>query len=168
MTRALVTDGAGFIGSHTVDALLARGFAARVLDLLIPPVHDGTVPAYLPREVEFQRGDVRDPAAMRRALRDVDVVYHFAAYQDDLPDFSTFFSTNAAARAGLYRVGDTRHICSDVSPLEALGWPVQEPLAEMVREYVAWAMAEPGFRNEATAAQDRMRVLGVLRSVRTP
>ena len=104
MARALVTGGAGFIGSHTVDALLARGFDVRVLDLLVPPVHDGTVPDYLPKEVEFVRGDVRDRATMSRALRDVDVVYHLAAYQDYLPDFSTFFSTNAVGTALLYEL----------------------------------------------------------------
>ena len=106
MARALVTGGAGFIGSHTVDALLARGFDVRVVDLLVPPVHDGTgaPPAYLPREVEFVRGDVRDRETMRAALLDVNVVYHLAAYQDYLPDFSTFFTTNSASTALLYEL----------------------------------------------------------------
>ena len=76
----------------------------RVVDLLLPPVHDGTVPAYLPKEVEFIQGDVRDPECMRRALRDVTVVYHMAAYQDYLPDFSTFFTTNAGGTALLYEL----------------------------------------------------------------
>jgi dTDP-L-rhamnose 4-epimerase len=104
MTMALVTGGAGFIGSHTVDALLARGFDVRVLDLLKPPVHDGSVPAYLPREVDFVRGDVADSATLARALRGVDVVYHMAAYQDYLTDFSTFFRTNAVGTALLYEL----------------------------------------------------------------
>jgi hypothetical protein len=43
---------------------------------------------------------------------------------------------------------------------------VREPLADTVKEYVNWAVAEPGFRNEAAAAHERMRALGVLRSVR--
>ncbi len=371
MTRVLVTGGAGFIGSHTVDALLARGYDVRVLDLLIPPVHDGRVPSYVPADVEFRRGDVRDPATLRSALQDVEVVYHFAAYQDYLPDFSTFFATNAAATAllyelivaecrgvelvvvassqavygegryecpvhgpvypgprseeqlaaanwdqtcprcgcpiapgwtdeqvmqphnayglskrdqddlatllahryripstafrysivqgtrqsfrnaysgalrsftvqlasgsralvyedgrqlrdyvgvrdvvranlmpldrpemayqaynvggnrsvavlelaaevakalgtsvaplvpGLYRVGDTRHIRSSVSRLAALGWSVSEALPDVVAEYVRWAVTSPGFRNEASAAQERMRALGVVRSART-
>jgi dTDP-L-rhamnose 4-epimerase len=104
MARVLVTGGAGFIGSHTVDALLARDYTVRVLDLLTPPVHDGTVPDYVPKEVEFIHGDVRDVTCMQRALRDVQMVYHMAAYQDYLPDFSTFFTTNAAATALLYEL----------------------------------------------------------------
>lgn len=104
MARVLVTGGAGFIGSHTVDGLLARGHEVRVLDLLLPPVHDGTVPEYMPREVEFIRGDVRDRATMQKALEGIEIVYHLAAYQDYLPDFSTFFTTNAASTALLYEL----------------------------------------------------------------
>lgn len=103
--KILVTGGAGFIGSHTVDLLLARGHAVRVLDALTPPVHrDGQAPAYLPREVEFIHGDVRDQAAWERALAGVEAVFHFAAYQDYLPDFSKFFHVNAAGTALLYEV----------------------------------------------------------------
>lgn len=76
------------------------------MDLLAPPVHvaGARVPEYVPGEVEFIHGDVRDPQCMRRALRDVQVVYHMAAYQDYLPDFSTFFTTNAASTALLYEL----------------------------------------------------------------
>ena len=104
MTLALVTGGAGFIGSHTVDALLARGYDVRVLDLLTPPVHDGTVPDYVPPEVDFVRGDVADPATMLQVLKGVSIVYHMAAYQDYLTDFSTFFRTNSVGTALLYEL----------------------------------------------------------------
>lgn len=105
MLRALVTGGAGFIGSHTVDLLLEKGYQVRVLDALMPPVHvDGVVPDYLPDEVEFMRGDVRDRDALCRALEGVDVVFHLAAYQDYLTDFSKFFDVNATGTALLYEL----------------------------------------------------------------
>jgi dTDP-L-rhamnose 4-epimerase len=77
----LITGGAGFIGSHLADALLARGHRVRALDNLSPQVHgaDGTRPDYLDEQVELIRGDVRDPDAVRRALKGIDVVYHLAA-----------------------------------------------------------------------------------------
>jgi dTDP-L-rhamnose 4-epimerase len=79
--KVLVTGGAGFIGSHLVDALLARGDAVRVLDALDPQVHGpgAARPAYLHPAAELQVGDVRDAAAVRRALDGVDAVFHLAA-----------------------------------------------------------------------------------------
>lgn len=77
--KILVTGGAGFVGSHTVDALLAAGHSVRVFDNLSDQVHLGSFPEYLSDEAEFVRGDVRDIEALRKAVEDVDVVYHFAA-----------------------------------------------------------------------------------------
>jgi dTDP-L-rhamnose 4-epimerase len=79
--RVLITGGAGFIGSYIADELLANGYAVRVLDTLIAQVHgpDRRRPSYLARDVELIEGDVRDPAAVARALRGVDAVYHMAA-----------------------------------------------------------------------------------------
>jgi len=76
----LITGGAGFIGSHLADELLAAGHAVRALDCLSPQVHpDGQRPDYLDPEVELIEGDVRDPEAVRKALKGVDEVVHFAA-----------------------------------------------------------------------------------------
>jgi dTDP-L-rhamnose 4-epimerase len=109
--RILVTGGAGFIGSHTIDLLLSRGHSVRVLDALEPPVHSGRQwPDYLPAEVELQLGDVRDRSAWERALAGVDAVYHLAAYQDYLPDFSKFFHVNAVSTALLYEVAVERRL----------------------------------------------------------
>jgi dTDP-L-rhamnose 4-epimerase len=78
--RVLITGGAGFIGSHLADRLLAEGHEVRALDSLDPQVHPGGErPDYLDREVELQVGDVRDHDAVRRALDGVEAVVHFAA-----------------------------------------------------------------------------------------
>ena len=78
--RVLITGGAGFIGSHLADRLLADGHEVRALDNLDRQVHtDGERPGYLASEVELQVGDVRDHDAVGRALEGVDAVVHFAA-----------------------------------------------------------------------------------------
>lgn len=77
--RVLVTGGAGFVGSHTVDALLREGHSVRVFDNLSEQVHPGGLPSYLAKDIEFQRGDMRDLDAVRRSIRGIDIVYHFAA-----------------------------------------------------------------------------------------
>ena len=78
--RILITGGAGFIGSHLADRLLASGYQVRALDSLDPQVHPGgRPPDYLDPEVDLQLGDVRDREALRAALDGVDVVVHFAA-----------------------------------------------------------------------------------------
>ena len=79
--RVLITGGAGFIGSHLADELLARGHHVRALDNLSPQVHGelGGRPDYLAPDVELVVGDVRDADVVRRALQGVDAVYHFAA-----------------------------------------------------------------------------------------
>ena len=108
--RVLVTGGAGFIGSHTVDALLEKGHEVRILDNLQKPVHLKGKPAWVPADAEFVLGDVRDKEMWERCLEGVDAVYHFAAYQDYLPDFSTFFHVNAVGTAFLYEVAVEKKI----------------------------------------------------------
>src|SRR4051794_41363372 len=75
--RVLVTGGAGFIGSHTAEALLAAGYRVRVLDLLCPDVH--ALAPVLPADVELVVGDVCNPAQVRAALDGVDAVIHLAS-----------------------------------------------------------------------------------------
>jgi dTDP-L-rhamnose 4-epimerase len=79
--HVLITGGAGFIGSHLADELLANGHRVRVLDNLSPQVHGDSArrPDYLDPDVELVVGDVCDPVAVKSALRGIDSVYHFAA-----------------------------------------------------------------------------------------
>mgnify|MGYP001615742957 CR=1 FL=1 len=100
----LVTGGAGFIGSHTVDLLLQKGYAVRILDNLQERVHPRGKPDYLPPEAEFVRGDVANRSDLEPALRGVEYVIHLAAYQDYLPDFSTFIHTNTESTALLFEL----------------------------------------------------------------
>jgi dTDP-L-rhamnose 4-epimerase len=77
----LVTGGAGFVGSHLVDALVARGDRVRVFDSLDPQVHGPgrRTPPWLSTEAELVTGDMRDRQAVARAVRGVEVIYHLAA-----------------------------------------------------------------------------------------
>ena len=97
--RVLVTGGAGFIGSHTVDLLLEGGCDVRILDNLQPRVHPRGKPPWVPKKAEFIRGDVVNPSDLARALEGMEAVFHLAAYQDYMPDFSRFIHTNAESAA---------------------------------------------------------------------
>jgi dTDP-L-rhamnose 4-epimerase len=78
--KVLITGGAGFIGSHLADRLLAEGAHVRALDNLDPQVHQGAArPDYLDDDVELVVGDVRDREVVRVALDGIDTVVHFAA-----------------------------------------------------------------------------------------
>jgi dTDP-L-rhamnose 4-epimerase len=79
VSNILVTGGAGFIGSHLVDALVERGHRVRILDSIVEQVHGGRVPEHLNRNAEFIQGDVCDAEAVEKALEGVDVVFHQAA-----------------------------------------------------------------------------------------
>jgi dTDP-L-rhamnose 4-epimerase len=81
MKQVLVTGGAGFIGSHLANELLERGYRVRVLDNLSDQVHgpEQNPPAYLNSDVELIVDDIRNPEAVRRALKGVDAVFHFVA-----------------------------------------------------------------------------------------
>ena len=108
--RILVTGGAGFIGSHTCDRLVSLGHKVVVLDALTKPVHRSGPPSYLNPEVDFYQGDVCNRDLVTNLLRRVDAVYHFAAYQDYLPDFARFSEVNVVSTALLYEIAAADHL----------------------------------------------------------
>jgi len=78
--RVLITGGAGFIGSHLADELLAHGYAVRALDNMVEQVHEARArPPYLAEEVELVVGDARDRDQLANALAGVEAVVHLAA-----------------------------------------------------------------------------------------
>ncbi len=102
--RALVTGGAGLIGSHLSELLLREGYSVRILDNLEPQTHRNGKPPWIPREAEFVGADVRDREAVRSALEDVDVVFHQAAYGGYMPEISKYVHVNSFGTAQLLEI----------------------------------------------------------------
>jgi dTDP-L-rhamnose 4-epimerase len=98
-TTALVTGGAGLIGSHIVDAALAKGWNVRVLDSLEPQTHAHGKPVWIPDDVEFIHGDVRNPDDWERALNGIDIVFHEAAFGGYMPEIAKFIHVNSYGTA---------------------------------------------------------------------
>ncbi len=102
----LITGGAGFIGRFVADELLRRGNKIRVLDSLIEQVHGETDGAQmLNAEAELVRGDVRDKAAVARALDGIDSVIHLAAevgVGQSMYEVERYTSTNDVGTAVLF------------------------------------------------------------------
>src|SRR5262249_28526138 len=121
----LVTGGAGFVGSHLVDELLAHGYRVRVLDALLPQVHPHGKPDYLNPEAELRVGDVRNEDDLEKALDGMDVVVHFAAA--------------VGVGQSMYEIG---HYCSvNVQGTAALLEAITERRARPARLLVASSMS---------------------------
>ena len=106
--RALVTGGAGLIGSHIVDLLQARGWSVRILDNLEPQTHREGEPPWLQAAVrngaEFVKGDMRDREVVESALAGIDVVFHEAAYGGYMPEISKYVAVNSFGTAQLLEI----------------------------------------------------------------
>ncbi len=102
--RALVTGGAGLIGSHIVDLLLREGWSVRILDNLEPQTHGSGPPTWLAAGAELCVADIRDGAAVRAALDGVDVVFHQAAYGGYMPDMAKYVHVNSFGTAQLLEI----------------------------------------------------------------
>jgi len=115
MARVLITGGAGFIGSHAANALLAAGYDVRVLDNLSPQVHGAQRhrPTYLNKEAELIVGDVTDALSVERALRGADMVLHLASsvgVGQSMYDIASYVRTNELGTAILLEVLSKRPV----------------------------------------------------------
>ncbi len=116
--QILITGGAGFVGSHLADGLLAVGHRVRVLDDLTPQVHQNGRPDYLSPEVELVAGDVRDPNRLREVLNGVDVIFHFAAtvgVGQSMYEIARYMSVNTQGTAELLQA-----ILDNHTPIEKI------------------------------------------------
>jgi dTDP-L-rhamnose 4-epimerase len=102
--RALVTGGAGLIGSHIVDLLLSEGWTVRILDNLEPNTHKLGKPEWVNPRAEFRQGFVQDYATMQSALEDIDVVWHEAAYGGYMPEMAKYVLVNSFGTAQMLEI----------------------------------------------------------------
>src|SRR5205085_1127055 len=102
--RALVTGGAGLIGSHVVDLLVREGWQVRALDNLERQTHRRGKPAWINEKAEFVEGDLRDRDTTTAALDQIDFVFHQAAYGGYMPEITKFVHVNSLGTAQMLEV----------------------------------------------------------------
>jgi dTDP-L-rhamnose 4-epimerase len=102
--RALVTGGAGLIGSHVTDLLLREGWKVRVLDNLEPNTHKRGKPAWINQDAEFIAGDLRDRDTITAALDNIDIVFHQAAYGGYMPEIAKYVHVNSLGTAQMLEI----------------------------------------------------------------
>jgi len=102
--RALVTGGAGLIGSHIVDLLISEGWTVRILDNLEPNTHKFGKPEWVNPAAEFRQGEVQHYETMKSALTDIDVVFHEAAYGGYMPEMAKYVLVNSFGTAQMLEI----------------------------------------------------------------
>ncbi len=112
--KILVTGGAGFIGSHLVDKLIEEGHKVTIIDKLDPQVHpEGRPPKYLNKKAEFIKADILQEDILKKALRNVDVIYHLAASTgvgQSMYEIKEYVNNNIQATAALWDIlANTKH-----------------------------------------------------------
>jgi dTDP-L-rhamnose 4-epimerase len=161
--KILITGGAGFVGSHTADALLARGHEVRIFDNLTSQVHHGGQFSYIPKAAEFVVGDMRDRDQVSEAVRDREVILHLAAavgVGQSMYQISDYTATNNLGTANLFQAildtrsqpekivvassmsiyGEGKYLCADCGEVA----PPARSLAQMKRKQ--WETACPKCR----------------------
>jgi dTDP-L-rhamnose 4-epimerase len=102
--RALVTGGAGLIGSHVADLLKREGWRVRVLDNLEPNTHRRGKPTWINSKAEFVEGDMRDRETIAAALDKIDIIFHQAAYGGYMPEISKYVHVNSLGTAQMLEI----------------------------------------------------------------
>ena len=162
---ALVTGGAGLIGSHLVDLLLQKGHSVRILDNLDPQTHPHGVPPWIPKEAELIVGDVRDKDVLKRSIQGVDWIFHQAAFGGFTSDWSHYIDVNGTGTARIFEVirnegfpvekivvASSQAIYGEglyTSSSEELYYPELRPLQQLERR--EWEFKDPR-RPDATLA----------------
>jgi dTDP-L-rhamnose 4-epimerase len=100
----LITGGAGFIGSHTADYLLLKGYNVILYDNLNNKSHTGDWPSYVNPLAEKLFGDVLDSEKLSYAISRADYIIHLAAEMDLNPDFQKFMNINVGSTALIYEL----------------------------------------------------------------
>ena len=149
--KVLVTGGAGFIGSHTVDALLERGDTVRVFDNLNSQVHglSAEKPLYIHKDVEFIQGDIRDRDSFCKAIEGIEIIIHDAAevgVGQSMYSIDQYISTNVGGTGVLWDIlvnvsnsvekvlvassmsnyGEGRYVCSEHGKISPKPRPVEQ------------------------------------------
>jgi dTDP-L-rhamnose 4-epimerase len=156
----LITGGAGFIGSHTADALLRAGYRVRILDCLDPQIHGQTsdFPAYLNPGMECVRGDVRNAADLLLALKGVSYVYHFASLTgvgQSMYDMKAYTDVNISGTASLIET-----IVRYKLPIKKFFLSSSRAVyGEGTHECSSCGIVYPPIRNRADMEQDQFEVL---------
>jgi dTDP-L-rhamnose 4-epimerase len=108
--RALVTGGAGLIGSHVTDLLVLQGWKVRVLDNLEPNTHKRGKPAWINPNAGFIEGDLLERETITAALDKIDIVFHQAAYGGYMPEIAKFVHVNSLGTAQMLEVIREKHL----------------------------------------------------------
>jgi dTDP-L-rhamnose 4-epimerase len=101
---ALVTGGAGLIGSHIVDLLIEDGWRVRILDNFELQTHRLGKPGWVNDQAELVQGDIRDAETVRAALQGIDFVFHEAAYGGYMPEMGKYFHVNSFGTAQMLEI----------------------------------------------------------------
>ncbi|MBV9181105.1 MAG: SDR family NAD(P)-dependent oxidoreductase [Acidobacteria bacterium] len=167
----LITGGAGFVGAHTADALIAAGHQVRIFDSLSSQVHRGGA-CYVPKDAEFILGDVRNLEKLRKAVEKAEVIFHLAAavgVGQSMYEIAEYTSVNNLGTANLLQaILDTRStpekivVASSMSiygegryqcPKHGEVSPPPRPLAQLVEK--KWEMLCPSCGESLTPVATR-------------